>query len=329
MKSQQIQPGNLIKTLSAFANADGGELYIGIDELNNGTYQWNGFTSLEEANGHLQALEEMFPLSTNFKYSFLRCDWFPGAVLYCEIDKTADIRYASNKIAYLRRGAQNLPQDTAEKLERLKHSKGLISFEDQIVNGEPSTISNSLATIEFALEIIPTSEPDSWLRKQKLIVSDRPTVAGMILFADEPQIDLPKAAIKIYRYKTANTEGTRESLAFDPLSVEGNAYQQIREAVRKTKELIEDIPMFGESGLEKIEYPATAIHEIITNAVIHRDYSLNDDIHVRIFDNRIEVSSPGTLPAHVTIKNILTERFARNPDSPYKPSTTTSLVFAV
>jgi len=176
MKSQQIQPGNLTKTLSAFANADGGELYIGIDELNSGTYQWNGFTSIEEANGHLQALEEMFPLSTNFKYSFLRCDGLSGAFLYCEIDKTADIRYASNKIAYLRRGAQNLPQDTAEKLDRLKYSKGLISFEDQIVNGEPSTISNSLATIEFALEIILTSEPDSWLRKQKLIVSDRPTV---------------------------------------------------------------------------------------------------------------------------------------------------------
>jgi len=124
MKSQQIQPGNLTKTLSAFANADGGELYIGIDELNSGTYQWNGFTSIEEANGHLQALEEMFPLSTNFKYSFLRCDGLSGAFLYCEIDKTADIRYASNKIAYLRRGAQNLPQDTAEKLDRLKYSKG-------------------------------------------------------------------------------------------------------------------------------------------------------------------------------------------------------------
>jgi ATP-dependent DNA helicase RecG len=124
MKSQQIQPGNLTKTLSAFANADGGELYIGIDELNSGTYQWNGFTSIEEANGHLQALEEMFPLSTNFKYSFLRCDGLSGAFLYCEIDKTADIRYASNKIAYLRRGAQNLPQDTAEKLDRLKYGKG-------------------------------------------------------------------------------------------------------------------------------------------------------------------------------------------------------------
>jgi len=47
--------------------------------------------------------------------------------------------------------------------------------------------------------------------------------------------------------------------------------------------------------------------------VIHRDYSINDDIHVRIFDNRIEVQSPGTLPGHVTVNNILNERAARNP----------------
>jgi ATP-dependent DNA helicase RecG len=56
----------------------------------------------------------------------------------------------------------------------------------------------------------------------------------------------------------------------------------------------------------------TALHEIITNAVLHRDYSIADDIHIRVFDNRVEVLSPGTLPGHVTPENILDERFARN-----------------
>src|SRR5438132_1064542 len=61
-----------------------------------------------------------------------------------------------------------------------------------------------------------------------------------------------------------------------------------------------------------IEYPPETLHEIVTNAVIHRDYSIADDVHIRIFDNRIEVQSPSRLPAHVTVKNILNERFARN-----------------
>lgn len=54
------------------------------------------------------------------------------------------------------------------------------------------------------------------------------------------------------------------------------------------------------------------MHEVITNAILHRDYAIADDVHVRIFDNRVEVESPGRLPAHITTKNILKERFARN-----------------
>jgi ATP-dependent DNA helicase RecG len=82
--------------------------------------------------------------------------------------------------------------------------------------------------------------------------------------------------------------------------------------VESTVEEIEKIKRMGDKGLEKITYPAETLHEIITNAAIHRDYSIADDIHIRIFDNRIEVQSPGRLPAHVTPKNILDERFARN-----------------
>ena len=64
--------------------------------------------------------------------------------------------------------------------------------------------------------------------------------------------------------------------------------------------------------MEAVQYPEVTLHEIITNAVLHRDYSVADDVHVRVFDNRIEVESPGRLPAHITPENILTERFSRN-----------------
>jgi ATP-dependent DNA helicase RecG len=76
--------------------------------------------------------------------------------------------------------------------------------------------------------------------------------------------------------------------------------------------MIEGIRLMGPSGMEDVSYPEVTLHEIITNAVLHRDYSISDDIHVRIFDNRIEVASPGRLPAHITQENILRERFARN-----------------
>jgi ATP-dependent DNA helicase RecG len=195
----------------------------------------------------------------------------------------------------------------------LKLDKGVKSYEDQTLATDTIEITNSLAVIDFMLHIVPTADPESWLLKQRLIIEDKPVVAGVLLFSDEPQVDLPKSAIKIYRYKTTDAVGTRATLAFDPLSIDGNLYNQIFAAVAATKKLTEEVPLLGTEGLEKIEYPGEAIHEIITNAVIHRDYSINDDVHVRIFDNRVEVQSPGLLPGHVTVANILEERAARNP----------------
>ncbi|KAJ1681388.1 hypothetical protein LUZ63_023391 [Rhynchospora breviuscula] len=66
-------------------------------------------------------------------------------------------------------------------------------------------------------------------------------------------------------------------------------------------------------GIKVYRYPTETLHEVITNAVLHRDYSVLDDVHIRIFENRIEVQSPGRLPGHITPSNILDERLSRNP----------------
>ena len=313
MKAKEILPSKLSRTLSAFANADGGEAYVGIATNNDGSFRWEGFAKEEDANAHLQVVESLFPIGDIAQCEFLSCPSENGYVLRVEIPKTVNILNASDGIPYIRRGAQNIPIKTAEQFERLRLDKGISSFEDQTLQTDCSDITNSLAIIDFLLNVVPTAEPEIWLRKQRLIVNDKPVVAGEVLFADEPQVALPKAAIKVYRYKTADAEGTRQTLAFDPIAIEGNAYSQIYDAVDKVKRIAEEIPTLGTTGFEKISYPTEAIHEVVTNAVIHRDYSIKDDIHIRIFDNRIEIASPGTLPGHVTVSNILEERAARNP----------------
>lgn len=135
------------------------------------------------------------------------------------------------------------------------------------------TVTQSEVISGFVDQVVPTSTAEVWLKKQALLRAGRPTVAGVLLFADEPQAAIPKrCGIKVYRYKTKEAAGFRGALAFDP----------------------------------------ETLHEIITNAVLHRDYSVADDVHIRIFDNPIEIQSPGKLPANITVKNILDERFARN-----------------
>jgi ATP-dependent DNA helicase RecG len=174
-------------------------------------------------------------------------------------------------------------------------------------------ITNSTITLDFILSVVPSAEPEAWFRKQLLIIENKPTVAAVVLFAELPQAVLPKrCGIKILRYKTTETTGSRETLASDPLTVEGCLYDQIFAAVTETVRVVEDVKVLGATGLENIKYPDETLHEIITNAVLHRDYSIAADIQIRVFDNRIEVESPGKLPGHVTTDNILTEQFARN-----------------
>ena len=163
------------------------------------------------------------------------------------------------------------------------------------------------------MNVVPTAEPEAWLEKQRLVVDERSTVAGVLLFAEEPQAILPKrSAVKIFRYKT-KAEGERDTLVFDPLTVEGPVYELIYSAVDRCKEIVESIQKLGSQGLENIQYPPEALHELITNAVLHRDYSIAADVQVRIYDNRIEIESPGRFPGHVTPANVLSEQFARNP----------------
>lgn len=314
-KGLNITPAKLSRTIAAFANAEGGELFVGVEEDRaTGERRWVGFSNAEKANGHLQTFERLFPLGTDVSYDFLSSDRASGLVLKVVIHKTLDIKCASDGKVYLRRGAQNLPIHSNEEIENLKRDKGISSFEDERVNCEHTLVTNSEHIIQFMLEVVPTSEPEPWLRKQMLLVDAKPTVAGVILFADLPQAILPKrTGIKVYRYKTADEQGTRETLGFDPVSIEGCAYDQIAEAVGKTQEIIQSVRVRTPDGLQSVQYPISAVHEVITNAVLHRDYSIADDIHIRIFDNRVEVMSPGTLPGHVTVENILHERFARNP----------------
>lgn len=316
LKAIEVTPAAVTKAVSAFANTSGGELFIGIDEAigtSGKERTWRGFADEEAANGLVQAIETMSPLGNHYSAEFLRNTNQQGVVVHVTVHKSPAILPASDGSVFVRRGAQRLPVKGDEALNRLRYDKGLRSFEDEQTELPAKELSNSVPILEFLLNVVPTAEPEAWLEKQRLMGNGHSTVAGVLLYWDEPQAVLPKrSAVKIFRYKT-KTEGERDTLVFDPLTVEGPIYELIYSAVDRCKEIVESIQKLGSQGLENIQYPQEALHEIITNAVLHRDYSIAADVQVRVFDNRIEIESPGRFPGHVTAANVLSEQFARNP----------------
>lgn len=316
LKAKEIAPSKLSQSVSAFANAAGGEIFVGVRESQNGATKertWAGFSDVEEANSVLQMLNQIAPLADFISTTFLECEGESGLVLKIEVLRNAAITKSTDGIAYVRKGAQKLPIDTDEAYEKLRLDKGISSYETYKVKANLDVIENSSVTLDFLMGVVPIAEPEPWLRKQQLIIDDSPTVCGVLLFSEEPQALLPKrTAIKIFRYKTIENEPSRDHLAFDPITIEGWAYKLVYDAVAKTQELVEEIKKLGEASLMDVQYPAETLHEIITNAVLHRDYSIATDVQVRIFDNRIEIESPGRFAGHITKDNVLHSQFARN-----------------
>jgi ATP-dependent DNA helicase RecG len=332
LKAQELTAAKLVVHAVAFGNSAGGEIYLGVDEITGGGRRWRGIAAVEEANGHIQELHKVFQGNDYLTVEFLRAPGVPGFVVHMIVEKSREVLATPNGDIYVRVSAQKLPVklESANQIQRLTLDKGIATFEDMPVpDAELELITDSLAVTAFMIDAVPISQPEPWLKSQRLIKDGQPTVAGILLFADEPQAILPKrCAIKISRYRTSELVAHRDQLDGTPLTIEGPLINQIQQAVEIVRKIVEATHVQGSAGLVSIRYPTETLHEIITNSVLHRDYSIQTDVQVRIFDNRIEVESPGRLPGHITKYNILHEQFARNgklvrlankfPDAPNK-----------
>lgn len=321
-KSKRISGKKIQETVVAMANADGGEIFVGIEDPNvkieNSLEHWIGFKNYEEANPLIRTISQDIKPQPLVEFEYYQIDSLKekGLVLKISIEKSQDVHLTSSHEAFLRKNAQNL-SIIGDHLVDLKLSKGVTSYEDQVISGYSSEeLKSEPELIKFLKIYSPKTEPLQYLKKQRLVKLDsnenNTIVAGILLYAENPSVIIPKkCAIKISRYETREIEPQREHLK-EQSTIEGSINYQIDESVVSIQKIIESMKILRENKLESVKYPIEAIKEILVNAVIHRDYNVSDDILVTIYDNRIEVKSPGRLPGHITKDNILDERFARN-----------------
>lgn len=143
------------------------------------------------------------------------------------------------------------------------------------------------------------------------------TWGAVLMFANDPQRVLPGAFLRILRYEGLRPRpGARSNLVFDR-RISGRLPLQIAEAREVMQNQLRQLTRLDERNGQFVtipEIPEFAWLEAIVNAVTHRSYSLQGDhIRVIIFDDRLEIESPGRLPGPVRIDNIRRTRFSRNP----------------
>lgn len=137
-----------------------------------------------------------------------------------------------------------------------------------------------------------------------------PTRAAVLLFAEFPNDLLDtKCTIRIFQYE-GSLETVKETLNLlgTPKTIGGPVIKQINEAHEYVLTLLRAGIRVPSGFVTTYRIPERAIKEAITNAIIHRDYHTKRDIEIKIFEDRIEIESPGLFPFNITPSNIGYER---------------------
>lgn len=317
IKSKAIDGRGIQKIVVAFGNADGGEFVIGVkdkEEAATAAARWDGFTDIEAMNSSLQAVFEVKP-GADARYEFLTCELHAGYLLRISIEKASEVLYTTDGRVVQRHGAQSITIKDPMRIQQLAFAKGASSFEDTILTGTPTEQITEAEELESFLQgYSPKTDPLEFVINQNLV--DYKTwevrAAAALLFHPSPSAIMPrKCAVKVTRYETREEDPERDHLA-EQVTIEGPLFQLIRETVDVVTKMMSQVKVWTADGMGTLEYPPEAIWETIVNAVIHRDYSISDDVQIYIFDDRIDIHSPGKLPGYVTVDNILDARFSRN-----------------
>jgi ATP-dependent DNA helicase RecG len=321
-QKSKLSPGATIQKIAcALANADGGEFAVGIeDRLNaSGIDRWDAFPTIEDANKVLEAVVRDSEPAVPYSVDWLRIDGHSdrGVVVLVTVGKSEDVHRVANGSVWIRRGTSSV-ELAGSAITDLALAKGAKSYEDQLVaDYTMADLVQEPELLTFLHGYSPRTAPEDFVGKQRLVhrESQQARVSAAVLYAEVPSAVVPKrCGVKVARYETKDEEPRREHLAGTPLSLEGPARLLIDETLTAVAQMIESVSVLRPDGTTgPVQYPPDVLKEIIVNAVLHRDYNVADDILVFVFDNRVDVHSPGVLPGHMTLANLLDERFARNP----------------
>jgi ATP-dependent DNA helicase RecG len=309
-RTERASARTLSESLVALANASGGTVLVGVDPR---TAKPQGLKDAEAARE--KALEAALltdpPLIIPLPEVVTLDD---KDILVITIPLGLPHVYSLRGMYLIRVGAQNTPL-APKKLRRLIIERGEISFESLITrHATLDDIDRDKAERYLAsLEGLSAATTEEALYNRGCLVREdggyRPTNAGILLFGVQPERFVKSSEIIMARYA-----GREMTDAFVREDIRGTLPDQIRRAeaflVSNMKRGVRLVSLERE---EQVEYPTKAVREAIVNAVAHRDYSIRgDEIRVFMFGDRIEFYSPGRLPGHVTVDNIVEERFSRN-----------------
>ncbi|MFW5719629.1 MAG: ATP-binding protein [Candidatus Dojkabacteria bacterium] len=310
----------IIRTIVAMGNAEGGLLVLGIDDPEKTTV-----SGMQRIYGIEENLEIFDSIGEEIKRIIppLVGIWPPEKLFVEEIHRNVALLHVpkltsnfcpiNNKV-YVRQEKSNRLL-TPQEIIKFSYAKGFQKADRELVN------------IDF--ELIDTTTYKTWKKSRRIEGDDikdvlfrtglarknnkgqlKPTLASVLLFAEYPNDILEtRCTIRVLQY--AGQQEMYEhvpNLLGVPRTIDGPIIQQLQESHEYVLSLLRSGIQIPSGFTTTYKIPERAIKEALTNAVIHRDYNMHRDIEVKIFEDRIEVISPGLFPYNITKYNIGTTR---------------------
>lgn len=305
----------LAEALVALANADGGTLLIGLHP--------DGSVS----DALAEELEPLLMRAQSLCRPPVPADWraLPlagGEVVAVSVSRSRQTHSLSDGRILVRSGPRNRVLSPSEA-RQLEAARGSASYEEEPVLGATVADLDQAVVAEYAAKRAERAPRGERLEAEEMLIEAGalgldgvPTVAGMLLFGQRPQRFVEQSSVIFVRFSGTDARGPggmpgygrREELTGPLARVIEGAWRVLWEEMRH------EAVIPGLAREERHEYPPFAVREALVNAVCHRDYAVKGlRVEIRMFDDRLEVISPGGLPGHITLDNIVEEHYSRNP----------------
>jgi ATP-dependent DNA helicase RecG len=290
----------------AFANTEGGILLIGVDD----DKSICGVDDADSVERRLVGIchNSVIPaIAPEIEKAYV--ELLGKTVIIAHIPKGSDKPYRTKTDHYYIRAGSTKRRTSKEELGRLFQDAGFVHYDVAPVSGT-SLDTLDLHRVEKYFEQVHKLDihraeigPERLLANAQILSEDgRATVGGILFFAERPTDILFQAGLMLARY--AGDEVSDRLMRTECIEA------PLPEAIDRTLEFVMNnvqstTTLVGARRVEVHQYPAVVVKEAITNAVAHRNYSIaGSRITLWIFDNRVEIKSPGRLPNTVTLDSI-------------------------
>ncbi|SLM32467.1 putative transcriptional regulator [Desulfamplus magnetovallimortis] len=295
----------LAAELVAFSNTLGGKIFVGVDDdgeivglETEDIQRINQLLSNTASQNVKPAINPLTEISTIEK----------KRILIVEVAKGNNKPYQDkNGVIWVKSGADKRRATAREEIQRFFQESGMIHADITPANMTIADLDMPYFTSFFQKRYGKSLE-NQQVSLEKLIMNLNLgkdgilNITGALLFSNTPEIRLPSYIVKAAAFP--GTSIAREEY-IDSRDITGKLSNIFQQAIGFLMDNTKHVQ--GEQGINspgKPEIPKIVLEELVTNALVHRDYFISAPVRIFVFSDRIEIISPGHLPNNLTVENI-------------------------